>query len=220
MVMDSEFDSSSLDTNLWQPGWFGTGITDPVNGGEDNCYNSANVVPTSTALDLNVTAQSSTCNGKTYPYTGSLISSRPDGSNAGFLYTYGVLEARVYIPAATNGAIANWPAVWATTTPSETYGEDDLVEGLAGQACYHYHDSAEAPGGCDTTLTPGWHTFASNWQPGSITYYYDGTEVGTITSVITTQPMYIILNNTVSASNLSLASANTMKVQYVRVWQS
>ena len=218
MVMDSEFNRASLNTNIWTPGWFGSAVTDPVNTAEDDCYNSNNVVATGSMLDLNVTDQSSTCNGKSYPYTGSLISTQPNGSNTGFLYTYGVVEARVYIPAASNDTIANWPGVWADTTPSETYGEDDIVEGLAGQACYHYHTNTEAPGGCVTTITPGWHTFASDWQPGTITYYYDGTKVGSEAST-TSQPMYIILDNTISASNLSLAGPSTMQVQYVRVWQ-
>jgi beta-glucanase (GH16 family) len=221
LVLDSEFDGSSLDTNIWRAGWWGTGITDPVNTLEDDCYSSNNVALSGTALELSVTHHASTCKGHTYPYTGSLIDSDPtDGrASGGFEYTYGVLEARVYIPAAASGAIANWPAVWAVTTPSETYGEDDLLEGLAGQACYHYHDSAEAPGLCDVSLKPGWHTFDSDWRPGSITYYYDGTKVGSINSVVTTQPMYIILSNTVDSEDPGLASASTMQVQYVRVWQ-
>ena len=194
-------------------------MTDPVNSAEDDCYNANNVVASGSALDLKVTDQSSTCRGRTYPYTGSLISTNPNGKNAGFLYTYGVVEARVYVPAAANGKIANWPAVWADTTPSETYGEDDLFEGLVGHACYHFHNSAEGPGNCDMTLTPGWHTFASDWQPGSITYYYDGTNVGSITSGISNNPMYIILDNTVSADNLNIAGPSTMRIQYVRVWQ-
>lgn len=223
MVMDSEFNTASLNTNIWTPGWFGSAVTDPVNTAEDDCYNSHNVVATGSMLDLNVTDQSSTCNGRTYPYTGSLISTQPNGSNTGFLYTYGVVEARVYIPATSNGVIANWPGVWADTTPSETYGEDDIVEGLLGQACYHYHTNTEAPGGCVTTITPGWHTFASDWQPGTITYYYDGTNVGSEAST-TSQPMYVILDNTVDADNRSLGGRSiggrsTMRVQYVRVWQ-
>ena len=217
--MDSEFNTTSLNTNIWTPGWFGTGVTDHVNANEDDCYNTKNVVMSGGELNLNITNQTSTCNGTTYPYTGSLISTDPNGSNQGFTYLYGVVEARVYIPAATNGQIANWPAVWADTTPSETYGEDDIFEGLVGQACYHYLNSSEGPGGCDTTLTPGWHTFASDWQPGMITYYYDGTKVGSEAS-ITNQPMYIILDNTIAADRLSYANPSAMQVQYVRVWQS
>jgi hypothetical protein len=226
LVLDSEFNTSSLDTSIWRAGWWGTGVTDPVNGAEDDCYNSNNVALSGTALNLSVTHQSSTCNGKTYPWTGALVDTNPDDGRAsgGFQYTYGALEARVYIPAsATGDQIANWPAVWAVdqdSDPTIAYGEMDLLEGLNGQACYHFHNELAAPGGCDTTLTPGWHTFASNWQPGSITYYYDGTKVGQIATGITTTPMYIILNNTVAANQPSLSEASTMQVQYVRVWQS
>ena len=55
MVMDSEFNTTSLNTNIWTPGWFGSGVTDPVNSNEDDCYTSNNVVATGTALDLNIT---------------------------------------------------------------------------------------------------------------------------------------------------------------------
>ena len=112
------------------------------------------------------------------------------------------------------------PAVWAVSTPSETYGEDDAFEGLGGQACYHYHVSSAAPGACDTTLTPGWHTFASDWQPGSITYYYDGIQVGQTTTGITSSPMYIILNLAVDNTyGGPIQAPATMRVDYVRVWQ-
>ena len=55
------------------------------------------------------------------------------------------------------------------------------MEGLSGVICWHFHDPLGGPGGCDTAITPGWHTFASDWQPGSVTYYYDGQDVGSIT---------------------------------------
>ena len=51
-----------------------------------------------------------------------------------------------------------------------------------------------------------------------MTYYYDGQDVGSITTGITNAPMYIILSNgaPVGASNIQ---ADSMQVQYVRVWQ-
>ena len=49
------------------------------------------------------------------------------------------------------------------------------MEGLSGQACWHFHDPQGGPGGCSTaTYTGGWHTFGADWEPGSVTYYYDG----------------------------------------------
>jgi beta-glucanase (GH16 family) len=227
LVLNSTFTGSSLDNSVWRTGWFGSGVTVPVNSYEDDCYSPSNVsFPGDGSLHLNVTATSSTCGGKTHPYTGSLVSSNPnDGrSSGGFQYTYGVLEARVYVPA-DGTKIANWPAVWADGQSWPNDGEDDLMEGLAGQACYHFHylsisgEGASGPGHCDTTLTPGWHTFASDWQPGSVTYYYDGKDVGSISTGITSSPMYIILDNTVYPGEANLTEADSMDVSYVRVWQ-
>jgi beta-glucanase (GH16 family) len=201
-------------------------VSGPANTLEDDCYNSNNVTFSGTAMDLNVTNQPSSCNGKSYPYTGAMVSSNPDDGRAsgGFQYTYGVLEAKVYIPA-DGSQIANWPAVWTTSQNWPMTGEDDLFEGLDGQGCYHWHygSSASDPqqeGGCDTALTPGWHTFASDWQPGEVTYYYDGKEVGRFTSNVTSAPQSIILDNTIAAAELSISEADTMQVSYVRVWQA
>jgi beta-glucanase (GH16 family) len=171
-------------------------------------------------MHLNVTASSSTCGGVTRPYTGAIVTTNPsDGrSSGGFQYTYGVLEVRVYVPA-DGTQIANWPAVWADGQSWPNDGEDDLMEGLNGQACFHFHDVLGGPGGCDTTLKPGWHTFASDWQPGSVTYYYDGVDVGSITTGITSAPMYILLDNTVYPGEANITEADSMDVSYVRVWQ-
>jgi len=170
-------------------------------------------------VHLAVTAVASTCGGSTYPYTGALVSTNPQESG-GFEYTYGVLEARVYIPA-DGTQIANWPAVWAdgTGTWPQT-GEDDLMEGLGGLACFHFHDPLGGPGSCDSTIAPGWHTFASDWQAGSVTYYYDGVDVGTIDSGITSAPMYIVLDNTVAPGDASTTEPDAMQVAYVRVWKA
>ena len=70
-----------------------------------------------------------------------------------------------------------------------------------------------------TTLTPGWHTFASDWQPGSVTYYYDGVNVGSINTGITSSPMYIVLENSISGDGVA-ADPGSMDVSYVRVWQN
>ncbi len=172
-------------------------------------------------MHLNVTADPSTCGGVTEPYTGAMVTSNPfDGrsGDGGFEYTYGVLEALVYVPAAGT-QIADWPAVWTDGQYWPADGEDDVMEGQGGSACWDFHDLLAVPRSCDQSLTPGWHTFASDWEPGSVTYYYDGVDVGTITTGITSEPMYIALDNTVHANESAVTQADSMQVQYVRVWQ-
>jgi beta-glucanase (GH16 family) len=143
---------------------------------------------------------------------------RGRGASRGFEYTYGVLQARVYLPADA-AKIADWPAVWADGQRWPRDGEDDLVEGLDGQACFHFHDRLGGPGSCDHALTPGWHTVASDWRPGSVSYYYDGARVGVVSTGVTAAPMYLVLDITVSARAADVTSAAAMRVQYVRVWQ-
>jgi beta-glucanase (GH16 family) len=75
------------------------------------------------------------------------------------------------------------------------------------------------PGACASGSYTGWHTFASDWEPGSVTFYYDGVMVGRISTGITSAPMYIILDNTVSSATPWLTRAADMQVAYVRVWQ-
>ena len=102
-------------------------------------------------MHLAVTAQPSTCHGRTYPYTGALVSTNPrDGrQHGGFQYTYGVLEARIYVPG-LHGRVADWPTLWSDGYHWPYDGEDDVLEGIGGSMCFHFHSLGHArhgPGG-------------------------------------------------------------------------
>jgi beta-glucanase (GH16 family) len=226
LILNSEFKGRSLNTSLWQPGWFGSGVTGAISGSEPACYSSTNVtLPGDGTLHLDVTATPSKCNGVTQSYTASMISTNPSNRShgGGFSYRYGVLEAKVYIPG--NGSeLANWPSVVTFGQVWPHDGEDDVLEVLGGTACFHFHSPGYAPsghlGGCDPRLTAGWHTVASDWQPGSVSYYFDGIEVGKITKGVTSAPMYIVVVNTVHSADPAITQADSMRVAYVRVWQA
>ena len=224
LKLDSRFNGSSLDTHLWQPGWYGTGITPPANFREADCYSSKNVgFPGDGSMHLAITPEPSECDGQTHPYTGAIVTSNPANRRHGdgFQYTFGALQARVYLPA-DGSLIANWPAVWTIGRHWPTDGEDDIAEGLFGSVCFHFHSPGHAthgPGACAPRIQAGWHTFASVWRPGSVTYYYDGLRVGEITIGVTDKPMFIVLDNTVWRDQPGTTRPASMRVAYVRVWQ-
>jgi beta-glucanase (GH16 family) len=225
LIFNSQFNGHSLDTSLWRPGWFGTGITSPINQHEVACYSSSNVsFPGDGTVHLSVTGVTSTCQGQTHSYTGAVLSTNPsDGrTRGGFQFTYGVLQAKVFVPGTPHG-VANWPAVLTLGQVWPRDGENDIMENLSGTVCSHFHSPGFAPGGplgaCDPTFTPGWHIVSSNWEPGSVTWYYDGIELARIAEGVTSSPMYIALVNSVSSKAPGVSRPDAMRVAYVRVWQ-
>jgi beta-glucanase (GH16 family) len=215
LVFDDEFNGTSLDTSKWSTGWYGSGITAPVNSEELECYDPAQVAEADGELDLNLTAKSETCGGQTRPYASGLITT--DGK---FSYTYGYLEVRAWLPGGST--ISDWPGIWADGQSWPTDGELDVLEGLGGQPCWDFHDPLGAFGGCTAagSYLGGWHTFAADWEPGSVTYYYDGAVVGSVTSGVTSAPMYLILD--LAADNEyggPIQAPATLRVDYVRLWQ-
>ncbi len=215
-VFGDEFSGTTLDSTKWNPNWLGcpTCTTKPVNSAEIGAYAPSQVSVSGGSLHLTAVQQQTTVNGITYPYRSGLVESNDKAQ-----FTYGAFEARIYSPG-SDSQIANWPAFWTDGQNWPTDGEMDVMEGLGGRACYHFHSDAGGPGGCASGDFTGWHTYGAEWKSGSVTYYYDGKQVGQITSGITSQPMYLILNNGVSDQHGGprLTPADMM-VDYVRVWQ-
>jgi beta-glucanase (GH16 family) len=212
-VFDSEFNGSSLDTSQWSTGWFGSGITQPVNSYEQQCYDPAQVSVANGELDLTAIAKAENCGGVTRPYASGMVS-----TYGLFSFTYGYMEARIWLPG--SDSIADWPAFWADGQNWPTDGEIDVLEGLGGQACVHFHNPAGGPGTClSGDFAGGWHTFAADWEPGSIAYFYDGTEIWQDTSGITSAPMDLIINLALYSSFSPDSAPATMRVDYIRVWQ-
>jgi hypothetical protein len=229
LTYDDEFAGTVLDPLHWSTGWFGSGITGTVGGASENdCYDPAQVVAGNGELDLNLVARTETCDGTTKSYATGFVTT--DGL---FSYSYGFVEARIWLPG--SGSVADWPSFWQDGQSWPANGELDVVEGLGGQACAHWHGptgngEAFAPGGgtgcASGTFTGGWHTFGADWEPGIVTWYYDGRDIGCVessgtacggaNSTITAAPMYLILG--LGAGSSTIAPA-TQRVDYVRVWQ-
>ena len=215
LVFNGTFTGRALGTAGWSTGWLAHGITPPVSQPELECYDPANVTVSGGALHLSLIRQPHSCGGKARPYTSGLVNT--DGK---FQFTYGFMEARIWLPG-HGGQIINWPAFWADGQNWPKDGEIDVLEGLGGKACWHFINPATVRGGCAAgTFSNGWHTFGADWEPRSITYYYDGRVAGTIKSGITHAPMYLILNNaTAHRYQIPIQVPADMRVTYVRVWQ-
>lgn len=210
-----EFTGTSLDLSKWQPNWYGgsnTEKTKPVNGAERACYDPAQVSVGRGKLRLTLTVRScKASNGVTYPESTGAVSTLYS-----FQFQDGTLTARAYLPGGVN-VIDNWPAIWTDGQPTWPHnGESDIMEGLSGKACWHYHSDAPTTGTC-VTLSGGWHTFAEDVRNGTTKYYYDGSLVGTTPSV--KKPHFIIMGNqsgTYGGPDTA-ASNPVMKVAYIRV---
>jgi beta-glucanase (GH16 family) len=212
LAFDDEFHTMNLSD--WQPNWLGannTVSTKPVNSEEVECIDPAQSAVGGGVLTITATQRS--CNG--YNYASGLLE-----SNGRFNFTYGYMEARMYLPSDGAGGIADWPAFWADGASWPADGEIDVMEGLDGPACWHFHygtsSSPQQVGNCATGDFSGWHTYGADWEPGSITWYYDGKRVAQTTSGVTSQPMYLIVNLALKAQPIA---PTTMHVDYVRVWQ-
>lgn len=207
-VFDDEFNGTALNTSVWQPGWFGSGVTGPVNGSEPHPYTSTNVTESGGSLNLALTASN-----------GALVSSNPDALGAGKGYQFtgpAVLEARVFIPG-TGSTVNDWPAFWSDGQSWPGDGEIDVMEGLGGGTAFHVHTTAGGPGG-DVNVGPGWHTFAAAWSGTSMTFYYDGVNVGSEPYSTGNAPQYILFDNTSSASIGGPTVPGVMQVDYVKVY--
>jgi beta-glucanase (GH16 family) len=217
-VFRDDFNGAGLDLSKWRPNWLaGTddAVTKPVNSAELSCYDPKQVSVGGGYLHLKADARACTAtNGQTYPYASGLVESAHD-----FTFTYGRMEARIWLPPGS-GEAHNWPAFWANGTGTwPVTGELDVMEALEGHACWHFHSTAGGPGGCAPLPSPGgWHTFAADWRPGVVTYFYDGQQVGRLTSGITGSPMYLIFNLALSTEiSPPVRVPSEMLVDWVKV---
>ncbi|MFK0115303.1 family 16 glycosylhydrolase [Streptomyces sp. NPDC090994] len=207
-----EFEGDSLDTSKWNTGWFGTGVTGPVNSAEDACYDARNVGVSGGALHLELTGEDASCKGKARRHTGAHVNTMGK-----FSYSYGAVEYRARVPS-TDGEVANWPALWDTGEFWPRDGETDTMEGLSGEVCSYWHATDTDRGHCPSGDLTGWHTFGHRWEPGKITWFYDGKPVHTQTSGVVGSPHYLVMQNTQGSFGGPTLVPADLQVDWVRVW--
>jgi beta-glucanase (GH16 family) len=144
-----------------------------------------------------------------------------------FPQTYGYFEARMQMPAGNGALGAFWLLPESGSWPpeldvAEMIGAtpNTLVNTLHGSGAPepHWTDVAD--------MTQGFHTYAVDWEPDKITWYFDGQQTfETPTTPDMNQPMYVLATTDTGlsgswpgATDPSLVSQ--MKIDYIRVYDS
>ena len=213
LVFDDEFGGSSLNTSHWSPSRMNSsGLTAGFSNSELECFDPRQVSVAGGHLHLQLIPKGETCNGRQQRYASGVVT-----TEGKFSFTYGYLETRVWLPG--HQVLTDWPAVWAVGSNWPTDGEIDVVESLGGQACYHFHNASGSPGGCSSDNFVGrYHTFGADWEPGSVTWYYDGRRVFRWTTGVTRAPMTLVIDLALAPGGPKDIPAD-LRVRYVRVWQ-
>jgi Glycosyl hydrolases family 16 len=144
-----------------------------------------------------------------------------------FGFVYGTMSAWIKMPPETG----YWPAFWAlngTQQGQELTGEIDTTEvyttwpgststGHAWTGGSSLWDGQNFVGGKDVDLSAGFHKYSATVAPGSITYYLDDVEVGSITKDSApgawpwgpdvTRPNFLILDLAVGGAGQAAPSA-------------
>lgn len=240
-VFSDEFNGNKLDPTKWTTCYDWRLPTD------SGCTNSGNFeqewyIPeqvavhdgaaTLSAISSPVTV--STRSGRmTYPYRSGMISTGRPNAQGNVLWsaTYGYYEARMKF----DGGQGVWPAFWLLPTDRSWPPEIDVMEFLGSDPTHvlltsHWKDAAGQPQKDSSTIagpdfTAGWHTYAVNWQPDSITWYIDGVAKKTVTGIaVPHTPMEIIFDLAIGGTlpgnvDASTPFPRTLQIDYLRVYE-
>ncbi|MBT8099368.1 MAG: family 16 glycosylhydrolase, partial [Gammaproteobacteria bacterium] len=249
LVWSDEFNAAALDPEIW---FFATGDGSEVGlpGGWGN-NELQYYLPDNAQLEdgiLKITARRESIGGLNY------TSARLNTEDR-FAFQYGRIEASIKLPSGQG----LWPAFWMLSQDSDylcngepciwaAVGEIDIVEainldGTNGNdifATIHYGDEFPGNQSSSVTYTPGrdvtetFNTYAMEWGPDEIRWYFNDELYATQTSWFSTaenggprapfdQPFHILLNLAVGGNFPGngidgAAFPATMEVDWVRVY--
>jgi beta-glucanase (GH16 family) len=242
LTFDDEFSSLSL----WN-GSSGTWDTTPpyvtigANGstlssnGEQEWYINSNYAPTKSitpwtvsngilSLTADVAPASIQSSINNYQYTSGVLN-----TSQSFNQLYGYFAMRAKLPAGQGF----WPAFWLLPQNGSWPPEIDIMEVLGNAPTTLYttvHYSSNNQYQTKSIPVPdtsaGFHTYAVDWEPNTITWYFDGQQVfQTPTPAGVNVPMYVIMNLAVGGGwpgdvNSTTPFPSSMQVDWVRVYAS
>lgn len=225
LVFSERFDGGpELDDDKWlpcYPWWNGEGCEHLVNEELQWYVPEQNVIKNGM---LRMTAKPERVLGETedgephwFDYVSGMVTTAER-----FEFTYGYVEVEARTPAGQG----LWPALWLLTAPC-CAPEIDIMENLGHQPrkmYFTYHHTYKDPVGTAVRgVSRGWHTYAIDWRPGSVTWYLDGEEVFR-TDRAPKKPMYLLMNLAVGGEWPGDPDETTefparFDVRSVKIWQ-
>ena len=231
-VFGDDFNGPELNGNTWATcyDWNDNGCTNSGNH-ESQWYTPGQVSQSGGALLLSASRRwTQGSNGRDYPWTSGMVSTGRDhwSGPTRATFTYGYFAAAIRIPPQQG----MFPSFWLMPSSRVTPPEIDVMEGIksttAMEMNVHWADAEGADKHASKTYGPvdypaGYHVFAVDWEPKSITWYIDGVARYRVTDTahIPDVPMELLLDLAVGYPQAPPASVDSarMSVDWVRVWQ-
>jgi beta-glucanase (GH16 family) len=228
-IFGADFGGQPLDSGTWSTcyPWAdnGSGCTNFGNP-EVQWYLPSQVQVDGNALHL-VAARAPTVGktqdggSKTYPWRSGMVT-----TYRSLVFTYGLVEVDARIPRGDG----LWTTLWLLPQDQSFPPEIDVAEvyGVTPDqlsVVYHPAPSGRAFKTVDTDdLSSGFHRYAVDWQPDSITWYLDGKEVYEYRGRTPSQPMYFLANLAVAnlfgaGPTASTPSPASLDIRSVAVYQ-
>ena len=147
-----------------------------------------------------------------------------------FAQQYGYFEVRAMLPS----DVGVWPAFWMLPASGAWPPELDVFEAYGGPwDIGTVHTSTDVYGGSpgqdnyqqvwsyQPGMTTGYHTYGVLWDPQSITFYFDGNEVGQLqTPPDMNQPMYLLADLAVQDLLGVTGDPKNLYIDYIRVYSN
>ena len=223
-ALNENFDT--LDPSIWTNGSFWWG----GNGTYSGTFLPSQATVSNGILSLTaINKPSVNSNGVTEPLTSGMINTGgiQGQSTPGFAFTYGFIDIRMQC--APGSGI--WSALWMLPiSHQDRNGELDVAENVSTNPTASYGGYHYGPTSTTTQLSyndqTSFHDYGLDWEPGSLTWYIDGTAVYTYKGAnVPAQAEYAIINLDCydapgwDGSTANALPSSTMQVDYLRVWQ-
>jgi beta-glucanase (GH16 family) len=230
LAFDATFTGSNLDTTIWTSCfWYalaGAGCTHLGSYPEAEWYLPSQDQVYDGALHLVASPVSTTGTNaagqpEIYPCRSGMVTTA-----SSFDFTYGYVQVVAQLPKGTD----MWPALWMLpANNAEVLPEIDLMEIVGSETTrpavtlHPVTGPVQSLVAKTSDLSSGWHTFGLDWEPGSLTWYIDGSPVFAVTAGVPTQPMYLLANlavtNVFHPLQLPGSCTGALSIRSVEVWQ-